>query len=364
MNRHSHNTPLRPSPMFLSALLLVLLPVLGGCGYLSGDDGIIRDRASDYRVAEVLPPIRVPEDLDTGTLEELYVIPETVAEPDESQLFSDIPLPKPLDTRRREGVIIQNLGERQWVVIDANPGQVWPLVRDYWSDLQVALDYENPSAGLMDTSWLEVDNDEGTRHRYRVHIEPGLHSGYSEIYIKHLQQPRDAPLPIVVTWPEVSSSKEREDQIINTLSQYLADRNDVYQASSASLLAGSIQSERKANIVESPSGHWLELRIDFDRAWVQVRQALEAAQVEILETDREGSRYRVSFAGIVEDDDGPGFFGRLIGRSADDEDYREFEVQVLSEDEVVNVVAEPLVIDDISIPLSEELLQAINNNLN
>ena len=347
-------------------LLAAAVLLLAGCRYISGDSGIIRDRSDDYRDAQVLPPIRVPENLDNTSLEELYVIPEAEVVAAESQLFEDIPLPKPLDTRRREGVIIQNLGERQWVVIDANPGQVWPLVREYWSGLSVILDYENPGSGIMDTSWLEVDNDPNTRHKYRITIEPGLHSGYSEIYIKHLRQSRDQPPPVVVTWPEVSSEKEREDQIVESLSQYLADRNDVYQASSASLLAGSIEAERKANIVEGENGQWLELRIDFERAWVQVRQALETAQVEITDTDRNAAHYQVRFAGIIEDEDAPGFFGRLIGRGADEDDYRLFNVQVLQEGDVINVVAEPTgaEIDEISLQLSGDLLLAISGNLN
>ncbi|MEQ8954772.1 MAG: outer membrane protein assembly factor BamC, partial [Gammaproteobacteria bacterium] len=218
----------------LLASILVLLP---GCNFLAGDEGVFRDRGGDYTEAVDLPPMQIPVELDSYTIDPLYVIPNRLLV-DTDVFAEEIPKPKPLETRRREGVIIQNLGDRRWILIDATPAQVWPLVRDYWTELSVSLDYENPGAGIMETAWLEIDSDATSKHKYRITIEPGLHSGYSEVYVRHLEQPRSEPDPPVITWPEDSSSIEREQQLSRTISQYLADRNDIYQASTASLLAG------------------------------------------------------------------------------------------------------------------------------
>ncbi len=350
--------------MHKSVLILCLGTLLTGCNYLAGEDGPFRDRADDYMEAPVLPAMRIPEELDSYTLDELYVIPEQFVSSTEP--FDEIPLPKPIETNRREGVVIQNLGDRRWIVLDATPGQVWPLVRDYWTRLQVILDYENPGEGIMETSWLEVDSNLETRHKYRMTIEPGLHSGYSEIYILHLQSPRSEPVPLIVTWPESSSSTDRERQILDTLSQYLADRNDVYQASSASLLAGSIEAERKANIIEdAQGGQVLELRLEYRRAWVLVRSALEEAEVTIVDSDRDQSFFNVRFSGIQEEQDAPGLIGRLFGRSGaeSEAEERDFSVRLLENDGVVTVVAEPLETSGDLAELSAELLLLINNNL-
>ena len=43
--------------------------------YLAGEDGPFRDRADDYMEAAVLPLMAIPDDLDSYTLDELYVIP-------------------------------------------------------------------------------------------------------------------------------------------------------------------------------------------------------------------------------------------------------------------------------------------------
>ena len=70
----------------------------------------------------------------------------------------------------------------------------------------------------------------------------------------HLENLNTEPVPLVINWPEQSISSDLERQILTSVSQYLADRNDVYQASSASLLAGSIEAESKANIIENDDG--------------------------------------------------------------------------------------------------------------
>lgn len=358
----------------VATMLLTLLTACGIPGLdkigLTGEEGLIRDRVGDYRDAPILPRMEVPQELDSYTIDQLYVIPQSVAAASDVDPFDEVPMPKPIETRRREGVIIQNLGDSRWILLDATPAQVWPLVRDFWSRLSIALDYENPSSGIAETAWVEVNAEPLLRHKYRISIEPGLHSGYAEIYVKHLSNLRTDPIPVVITWPEVSDSEDRERQITDALSQYLADRNDVYQASTSSLLAGSIEAERKANIVPAAEGaegkEALELRINYGRAWVQVRQSIERAEIEITEADRDQALITVRFAGIVEQEDEPGFFGRLLrrGRGGEARELRDFAIRLLDNGKTIVVAIEAL--DELNADerlLEGELLRAINDNL-
>ena len=343
--------------MVKRVLIIIFAVALGGCNYFLGEEGMFRDRGSDYLEAQALAQMEIPENLDSYTLDQLYVIPEqiiTVAVP-----FEEIPMPKPIESRRREGVIIQSLAANRWILIDTTPGQVWPLVRDYWTDLQVILDLENPGSGIMETAWVEVDNDREKRHKYRVSIEPGLHSGYSEIFILHMEDLRTEQIPLVLNWPEISDSEDLEQEILSSISQYLADRNDIY-------LAGSIEAESKANIVENESGEQvLELRIGYDRAWVQIRAALETAEILIVDSNRDQNFFNVRFAGIAEDEDEPGFIARIFG--GDDEaaeaEEQDFSIQLQESDNVINVITKALESSDDANQLTVELLQVINNNL-
>tara|TARA_B100001250_G_scaffold297966_1_gene259457 strand:+ start:5209 stop:6258 length:1050 start_codon:yes stop_codon:yes gene_type:complete len=339
-----------------------MIALLNSCAFLFGDDGLFPNPDDDYLEAQSSPEMEIPSQLDSYTLDQLYVVPERFSS---LAVFDDVPMPKPIETRRREGVIIQSLNERQWIVIDATPAQVWPLVRDYWTELEVILDHEDPSRGIMETSWVEVGSSEEKRHKYQITIEPGLHSGYSEVYITHFESLNTDPVPLVINWPEQSISSDLERQVMTSVSQYLADRNDVYQASSASLLAGSIEAESKANIIENINGDpILELKLEYGRAWVQIRQALESADVIIAASNRDQAVFNVQFSGIIDEDDQPGLIGRWFGRGDDElAELKSFNVFLRQTDGVINVTTEALESFDDSSQISQELLQVIDENL-
>ena len=346
------------------AIILILAP-LTACNYLAGDDGMFRNRSTDYREAAVFPAMEVPVELDSYTLDQLYVVPEQTDIAGTN--FDATPMPRPIETRFQEGVRVQSFGDESWIVIDATPSQVWPLIRDYWTELQVLLDYENAIDGVMETAWVEIENDISTRNKYQLTIEPGLHPGYSEIYVLHLSVPRDGAAPTTFEWPETSHSPERESSVKSSISQYLADRNDVYQASSSSLLAGSIAAVSKANLIDGDQGERiLELRVGVDRAWAMVRTALEAAEINVLDIDREEAVINVQFAEQTADEDPPGFIRRVFSFGGGDEEEViefDFRLRLQETDNSVNVIAETQESDAELNRIKNALLLEINNNL-
>ncbi len=354
----------RPLLLLSATLSLPSCGLIGGdSAWFGGESGLFAEKGG-YQSAQVIPDMRIPVELDSYTIDQLYVVPEPYSA--DAVAFEEIPLPRPIEERRREGVIIQSLSGVRWILIDATPGQVWPLIRDYWTELQIALDYENPSAGILETSWVEIGLDQENRHKYQIRIEPGLHSGYSEIYVTHLQNLRDDPIPAEVSWPEKSSSLDLEQEMLRSVSQFLADRNDIYQASSASLLAGTIQAESKANIIAGTGGEpVLELKLNYNRAWVQIRQALQSAEIDILDENRDQSMINVRFAGASEEPASPGWLGRLLGRSEkiEQNEAQDFSVRILETGAVIEVVTEALISNPESSELTQELLQVINDNL-
>lgn len=330
--------------------------VLAGCSYLTGDDGMFRDRQGDYLVSPIVPPMNVPDELDSYTLDALYVVPDDV--PVDKPFFIEAPAPRPMDTNVREGVVVQRFGERRWIVIGAEPGQVWPRLRDYWSTSQIPLTSEDPIQAVMETAWL---GEPGARNKYQVRIEPGLHSGNSEIYVLQVGESFVADTTAPVVWPSRSADLEVETRMLDDISLYLADRTDLYRASSVSLLAGSIEAESKAGIVRTADGDTLQLRIDFDRAWSQVSQALGNAEIEITSNERDQALFTVNFAPVAQEDQ-PGFFGRLFG-GGDDEDFEPVSItlRLVTEQGAIRVVPEAS--DDVSVEVLDALVRAVHSNL-
>ena len=330
--------------------------VLAGCSYLTGDDGMFRDRQGDYLESPVISPMRIPDELDSYTLDALYVVPEEV--PADKPFFIEAPAPRPMDTNVREGVVVQRFGERRWIVIGAEPGQVWPRLRDYWSTSQIPLSSEDAILAIMETAWL---GEPGSRNKYQVRIEPGLHSGNSEIYVLQVGESFVADTTAPVVWPSNSADLEVETRMLDDISLYLADRTDLYRASSVSLLAGSIEAESKAGIVRTADGDTLQLRIDFDRAWSQVSQSLGNAQIEITSSERAQSLIAVNFAPVAEEDQ-PGFFGRLFGRGSDEEFApAAITLRLVAEEGAIRVIPESA--DDVSVEVRDALIRAVHSNL-
>lgn len=345
--------------MLLSAAL-----VMNSCSWLGigGDDGWLRDRQGSYLEAETVSPMDIPPELDSYTIDALYRIP--AEPPGASEYFVQPPPPKPMDTRIRDGVVIQRFGDRAWLVVGATPSQVWPRLLDYWPTTGIALAREEPTQGLVETVWIEQQDSE-RRHKYLVRIEPGLHAGNSEIYVRHILDDGEGEVQDQYDWPQTSDSSEYEEAMLSSISLYLADRSDLYRASSVSLLAGSIEAESKANL-DAGRGNEptrLHLRIDYSRAWSQVGQALGSANVEIISSDRDDGRYTVLFSG-EEEEDGPGFIGRLFGRDDPRDDAVEFHVDLQRPDtaDSVTVTAETAA-GEPAPRLQDLLIRTINDNL-
>lgn len=340
--------------------LLMLAASVSACSWLGvgGEDGWLRDRQGEYLRAEITPPMQIPPELDSYTIDELYYIPEEA--PGDRSVYVVPPAPKPIDSRVREGVVVQRFGERAWIVIGATTGQVWPRLRDYWSTEQVALSRESAETGVLETVWLpQADSDQ--RHKYQVRVEPGLHSGNSEIYVRHVSDNGESPANAPAQFPAESDSQERENVILASISLYLADRTDIYRASSVSMLAGSIEIQGKARVVaEGPGDTRLLLRIDFDRAWSQLNQAINNANIDVLNADRDAQRFQVAFSGDEAEDE-PGFFGRLFGRGSDSEVIN-FDITVVETEQGISVRAVPA--SGQAAPYEQDLLiRTINDNL-
>ena len=356
---------LASSPINTSRLLRTLSVVLvaasfSACSWLGvgGEEGWLRDRQGEYLRADITQPMEIPPSLDSYTIDELYYIPEVA--PGDRALYIVPPAPKPIDSRVREGVVVQRFGERAWIVIGATTGQVWPRLRDYWSTEDIALSMENAEAGVLATAWLsQADTD--LRHKYEVRVEPGLHAGNSEIYVRHVSDNGESAASEPAQFPAQSDSQERENVILASISLYLADRTDIYRASSVSMLAGSIELQGKARVIAQDAGDTrLELRIDFDRAWSQLNQAINNANIDMLNADRDGQVFNVAFSG-AENEDEPGFFGRLFGRG-NDNTVLNFDITVTETGQGISVRAVPA--SGQRAPYEQDLLiRTINDNL-
>lgn len=367
---------LRLFRFFPRASGFLLLPLVASCSLLpdvrvpgmdriTGDDGMFRDRKEEYLQAETIPRTEIPAGLDDFIIDDLLVIPElgqTDAVP-----YPDPPRPMTMEGDNEREVVIQRMQDEAWIIADVSPSQIWPRIRDYWRQSGVPIAVENPSEGLMDTGWFVLDGEVLNREKMRVIVDTGFQSNSAEVRILHMSGPQALPAVEQVTWPAKSMDSTIAYDFLLDLSGYLADVADLYQATSASLLARSLSSEGKATLDNTATGRpLLRLQAGYDRSWAAVRRALTRSDIGITEEDSALGLLVVDFDPAVleqsDEDDEPGFFtkvftlGGVFSRNDEAQIYP-IRLQLLETGGVVEVLAVPVDADPDA--ATQEAVQAL-----
>jgi outer membrane protein assembly factor BamC len=301
----------------------LLLLTLGGCsmlakvpgmGRVAGEDGVFRDRQGEYLEARTIPRTQIPPEYDSLIIDDLLVIPDISAE--NSAAFLDAPRPRPLEGRSDREVVIQRMEGSSWIVVDVGPSQIWPRIRDFWSERDIEVAFENPTGGVMDTSWFTIDGNIVSREKIRVIVDTGFQNNSAEIKLLHTSALQSTPVLEQAIWPETSADPDVEYDFLMELSSYLADVADLYQATSVSFLAGNIPSAGKAVLVTSPTGEEvLRLQASYNRSWAALGRALNRIGAETLSQDSTTGIYEILYTPGSEEDveeEEPGFFKKVF----------------------------------------------------
>lgn len=293
-----------------------------GCRVFRDDAGFFVDPRDDYVEAAVGEPLVVPEGMEAN-VGDTWPIPDILEQPTAKTYANEVPRPRLLAGASADEIKIQKLGAKSWIVLADSPDQIWPLVKQLMEDSRVGVAREDPPAGIVETEWFSVDpgasdilrtavgtglsqgeQPEGSwLDRVQVRIERGIRVGSSEVHVVHYRTRSESDGAI-----DTSAVPEVEGELITQIADYLAQG---VASSSVSMVGREIASERKARIVEDETGTpTLVLHIGFDRAWATVDGALERAEMEVTEADRDTATIRT----VLRAEAKPGFFARVLSR--------------------------------------------------
>lgn len=278
-------------------LVLGLTVPLSSCSILVGEDGVFRDRKKDYKKAESVERIQVPAHLDDTALIDYYAIPEPGPRAGRDMIDS-IPLPTGIQTERQDHVRLQTLGERQWVLVQMPPSQVWPRLRTFINNQPMQLLAESGSVGIVETAV------QGGFFHFRV--EQGLQRNTTELSALFTTERQDRQ----GIWPQVSGDVQKEHDVLMQIAQFLADLSEqrIY-----SFAAQGISTEPRLLEREDDDGlKFLLLRADTKRATASLQSALSRTGFVELESDAEAGVLFVQYAPPWPEDKEPGFFRKLL----------------------------------------------------
>ena len=341
-------------------LLVSLLAVIA----LAGCDSIpFIDTTSDYKAAGRGKPLEVPPDLTSVSASDTYNVPgsATYSQYSEGQGQQEQDAEKLLPDGN--GVKLERAGSQRWLVVQAAPEKVWPVVREFWNDMGFAVRIENTQTGVMETEWVDasnltkdkdgnyIDKFQGwldklnalnTRQKFRTRIDRGGDEGTTEIYLSHraiADAVSDDKEKVRTRFGEIEngykldspeSRKARDtraeaEDIDAELLRRLMVRLGVEEKQSQAIMA-SANNEKRASLGKDKSGNaTLTVNDPFDRAWRRVGLALDRVGFLVEDKDRTRGVFYVRYSDIAaEDANGPqkkkGLLSKLKFWGDDDDD--------------------------------------------
>lgn len=339
------------------AVLFSLVTVLAAC-----DSIPFMNNSSDYKGASRSKPLEVPPDLTSVRTSSTYNVPGATSYSaySQNQEAQEQNGPQPV-LADMKNVRMVKAGSQRWLVVNAPPEKIWPLVRDFWLDQGFAVRVENPELGVIETEWLQSDaikpkeDNRGygekfdawldklsgfaDRRKFRTRLERGEKEGTTEIYMTHRTvagAPDDGKnyvttqLGVIDTGyrPNAADNKNNAGKEFDAdLDAELLRRMMVklgLDEQKADQVMTQAVSDKRADVVKEPDQSvTLKLNEPFDRAWRRVGLALDRIGFVTEDKNRSEGIFYVRYADTDAEDpikQKKGLLERLKFWSSDDDE--------------------------------------------
>ncbi|GLQ31230.1 outer membrane protein assembly factor BamC [Litoribrevibacter albus] len=269
------------------------------------------------------------------------------------ELIAEVPRPEPLSlTDDKDGVQLRKLDDQRWIVVAQPPNQVWPLVRQFWDLHRIAVVYEQPKDGVLETRWIKRNDErqslmarvkgrvflgDDLLDKYHVSVEQGIRRGLTEVHLVQrsvgLYESNSAPSAYEPNeaWPKQSENLALSAAVIDELITFLAKQTVTGQ--STSFLAEGIVGDSRVALVRNEDDYpILQLDARFDRAWASVVNSADDLVLKVTDRNRSEGQIFVTYNPRAKEDE-PGFFARLFGADEISESDQELLLNVVTLDE-------------------------------
>ena len=306
------------TPAAATVITSALLLGLTGCGMIGS---VIEQDRVDYKGAKKASKLDVPPDLTQLEKDNRYAIPEKsgiasvssyqqprAAGPGAAAVVSG----QAIGPVNSEAMPIERAGTQRWLVVNQTPEQLWPKLKQFWTDNGFALATESATTGTMETEWAEnrakIPQDiirrsigkvfdklygTGERDRFRTRLER-TPSGATEIYISHrgAEEVLSGPQKEIPAWTVRPNDPGLEAQFLAKLMASLAG---VPEAKPAETAAAAVAAAPAAAPNATLQGTTVEVNESFDRAWRRVGLALDRVGFTVEDRDRVQGVYFVRY---------------------------------------------------------------------
>lgn len=337
-----------------------LIFLLSGCsGWF--DNTMPDPKKVDYKVSRTGVSLEVPPDLTKPNRDDSMAVPDIT--PSGSATFSAY-----TGERNSEGSVESSVlpdqekvryereGGFSWLVLEGEPEQVWPKIREFWIKNDFLLNRDDPALGILETNWVENRADiplgvirkflrktldsiysSATRDKFRVRLERGKTPGTTELYLSHrgveeVLQGDDVESSGTI-WQPRDSDPELEIEMLKRLMVFVG----VEEQKATRLLASKGTPELRTRMTrDSDQQISLEMRETFSRAWRRVGLALDRVGFGVEDRNRSEGLYFVRYNDPEKENNKKGFLSKLAFWSSEDDEKLEDEYQIYVKSEGEN----------------------------
>lgn len=292
--------------LYKTILLLLMLFITAACNYMPKLDEVIPDRRTEYKKSEAMPDLEVPPDLTVNANTDPLNIPN-----EEATTLSEFESQKKM---RHGGAATPGKagaeGDEQWLSVQGSTADIWPKLKEFWVGKGYTLDLEDKDLGVMETNWLEAQQEgvAASRSKFRVFAEEGGAPGSTILYLSSQKQEKIAAKGEKANWVDIEKNVEMEKQMIGALNLHFYGNKT--PAGSSSIAKASDTASRKsatsAPVAKKPKAEiqklaedksFLSLPEEFNRAWSLTETAILDAGMFIDNKDRTKGLYYVTYRG-------------------------------------------------------------------
>lgn len=270
--------------------------------------GVIDDRTERYVDAPEGTPIKLPESADDSRFNQRMPIREISAADAGRMYTGEIPQPPDMTSEiLQENYVIEVVDDQIWLLVNEVPGRLWPAVTAYMNQSGLGVGYENPQLGLLQSELVNYskrartllglpDSPQGeeTLLAVQAKVAPGVRRKTTEIQLR-LFNAENGKVDQLVPWDNNLSRSAQEletsRQLLTDLSDFLKQREDSKSYSRAAL--GMPVEPLVRLMSEGEVAQRIEMKLDYGRAWGEVRRALEEAGITVIDLNREQGYFYV-----------------------------------------------------------------------
>ena len=266
---------------------------------------------------------------DKDQLQSLEVLDEFPYPPESPSFIKEGEVPRPkkiFSSQGSENVEVRRLGEIYWIYIEALPSKSWPLIKDFLLDNEYGLVSDDPTIGKITAEKTA---------RFFLTLEHGIKNNSSEIYLLD------------------SNNNSMELEYFEKLAAYISENLPGYEGNS--IAAQGLNLNKKARIVYVKKEIGIEFRLPFDRTWSAISKAVEKADLQFEDRNRE-----LKYIQIKLDKENEGFLRNLFTAQNAAEAEADYEL-IFSESEG-NTILEFKKLSDTEVSV-DELVDIINESL-